>query len=341
MTNIDYIGFDVHKKSTSYCIKAADGTILEEGRIAATRAAQEDRVAQRSRPWKGALEATLFTGWIYDALKPHAQQLQVANPMMLKAITAAKKKNDEADARTIADLLRTDLLPVCYMAPAALRDLRRVLRFRNLIVRLAVQLKNRMAGMLMEVGVSYNKQRLHQKGYFKELVGNLEEVPGSVVELLRASRTSVELFESLQQNLLRGLRRHQLLAERVKRLETIDGVGPVTALSWALEVGEPDRFRSIARAVSYCGLCSAQRNSAGVDKRGPISKQRNKHLQWVLIEAAKLAPQWNPALAALRERELERGNRNRATLAVARKLVAYLLAVDRRGEPFVLRRDGK
>ncbi len=72
------------------------------------------------------------------------------------------------------------------------------------------------------------------------------------------------------------------------------------------------------------------KSSAGKQQRGPISKQRNRWLQTTLIEAAKLAPRWNPQLAALHARELERGHRNRATLAVARKLVAYLLAVDKR-----------
>ena len=60
-------------------------------------------------------------------------------------------------------------------------------------------------------------------------------------------------------------------------------------------------------------------------------------MQTVLIEAAKLAPRWNPQLAQVHERELERGNRNRATLAVARKLVAYLLAVDKSGQAFRIR----
>jgi len=123
--------------------------------------------------------------------------------------------------------------------------------------------------------------------------------------------------------------------ERVARLQTIPGVGPVLALTWALEVGEVSRFHSIDRAASYCGLCSRQNNSAGKEKRGPISKQRNPHLQAVLVEAAKIAPRWNPALAELHDREVERGHRNTATLAVARKLVAYLLAVDRRQTAFL------
>src|SRR5512132_995656 len=118
---------------------------------------------------------------------------------------------------------------------------------------------------------------------------------------------------------------------------SIRSVGEILALTWALEIGEVRRFPSIADAVSYCGLTSAQRNSAGKEQRGPISKQRNKHLQTILIEAAKLAPRYNPQLAAVHERELKRGDRNQATLAVARKLVAYLMAVDKSGKPFQVR----
>jgi transposase len=67
----------------------------------------------------------------------------------------------------------------------------------------------------------------------------------------------------------------------------------------------------------------------------PISKQRNKHIQQVLVEAAKLAPRYSHELALVYERERQRGNKNRATLAVARKMVAYMLAVERRKQDFV------
>jgi len=67
------------------------------------------------------MEATLFTGWVHDFLKPHAVDLKVAHPEMLKAITAAKKKNDRADAEKIADLLRVNLLPECHMLSEELR----------------------------------------------------------------------------------------------------------------------------------------------------------------------------------------------------------------------------
>ncbi len=335
MTIMHYIGFDIHKKTISFCIKAINGNIIEHGMILANRKSLNEWASRRTAPWLGAMEATLFTGWIYDFLLPYAQELKVAHPEMLKAITSAKKKNDAADAEKIADLLRCDLLPECYMAPEEHRNLRRVLRYRNLLVREAVKMKNKTAGLLMEVGAVYNKKCLYGKKYFDELLEGLDYIPDSVVDLLKISRSNLEIFTKLQKTLVAGLLADPQLNERVRLLMTIPGIGEITALTWALEIGEVKRFSRISQAVSYCGLCSAQNESAGKSKRGPISKKRNKHLQTVLIEAAKLAPRWNQELAVAHEKELAKGNRNRATLAVARKLVAYMLAVDKNQKKFI------
>ena len=337
MTVNHYIGFDVHKKSVSYCVKQADGTIVEEGKLPATHRALRRWAEKRAQPWQGAMEATLFSAWIYDVLKPHAAQLQMGHPAMMKAIGASKKKSDKLDARKIADLVRCNLLPECYVAPPEIRELRQMLRYRNLVVAQATRMKNKIGCLLMQAGAEYNKEKLHGKKYFTELLDTVEHVPESVKALLRLSRGAMEMFEATQQRLLVELRNNACLAQRINLLKSIQCVGEVTALTWALEVGDPHRFSSVARAVSYCGLTSALVSSADKQQRGPISKQRNAHLQTVLIEAAKLAPRWNPQLAALHARELDRGNRNRATLAVARKLVAYLLAVDKLGQPFQIR----
>jgi transposase len=221
------------------------------------------------------------------------------------------------------------------MAPREIRDRRRVLRYRNLLVRQAVQMKNKVSGLLMEAGVPYNQQKVHQKKYFAELLQKQKkEMPPSMPELLRLSRSTVEALTGMQRQLIRALERDALLAARVERLASIPGVGRVVALTWALEMGDIRRFASVKKAVSYCGLCGAEKSSGGKTERTPISKQRNKHLQTVLVEAAKLAPRWSAELALVYEREKQRGNRNRATLAVARKLVAYLMAVDRKQRPF-------
>jgi len=335
MERLYYIGLDIHKKTISYCVKQVDGKIMQQGKLAAERKTLLQWMEGLPGPWLGAMEATLFTGWVYDFLKPYAVDLKVAHPEMLKAIIAAKKKNDRADAEKIADLLRVNLLPECYMLSEELRELRRILRYRNMIVRTAVKMKNKMSGLLMEVGATYSKEKLHRRKYFNNLLERIEDVPESVKDMLKLSRSSLEMFEAVQKKLVRTLREDNLIHERVQRLTSIKGVGEVMALTWVLETGDSSRFHSARQAISYCGLCSAQRESAGKEQRGPISKKRNKHLQTMLIEAAKLAPRWNPHRAAIHEKELKNGHRNRATLAVARKLVEYMLAVERQQKDFV------
>ena len=126
---------------------------------------------------------------------------------MLKAIAASKKKNDKVDARKISDLLRCNLLPECYMAPTAIRDLRRMLRYRNLVVRQATRMKNRIAGLLMETGTIYTKDRLHGKAYFSDLLEN------SGMCLARWWNTETEsgavgVLRQIQKRLLKGLLAH-------------------------------------------------------------------------------------------------------------------------------------
>jgi transposase len=318
-----YIGLDVHKKTISYCVKDASGQVHQEGKVGATRWELDGWIKTLPQPRTMAMEATIFTGWIYDHLLPHAEQVKVAHPLMLRAIAAAKKKNDQIDASKIADCLRCDFLPECHMAST------------HLLVRQMVQMKNRISGLLMETGVSYNKQRLHKVGYFRELLSTNEDVHESIRPLLKLSRDAVVRLQKTEYALVSSLQRDPLLADRIKRLRTVPGVGPITALTWALEIGDVARFRSIRQAISYCGLCGEEKSSADKVMHTPLSKQRNKHIQRVLVEAAKLAPRQDHDLALVYETEKQKGNANRATLAVARKMVAYLLAVDRGERDFV------
>ena len=193
----------------------------------------------------------------------------------------------------------------------------------------------------METGVSYNKQRLHKVGYFRELLSSNEEIDPSIRPLLKLSRETIVRLQKTEYALVSSLQRDPLLADRIQRLKTVPGVGPITALTWALEMGEISRFRSIKQAISYCGLCGDEKSSAEKVLRTPLSKQRNKHIQRALVEAAKLAPRQDHQLALVYETEKQKGNANRATLAVARKMVAYLLAVDRGEREFVPAEDHK
>src|ERR1700688_381733 len=116
-----YIGLDVHKKTISYCVKDVSGQVHREGQIGATRRELDGWMKTLPPPWMVPMEATIFTGWIYDHLLPHAQRVKVAHPLMLRAIAAAKKKNDRIDAGKIADSLRRPVPAWCRVPTGARR----------------------------------------------------------------------------------------------------------------------------------------------------------------------------------------------------------------------------
>ena len=117
------------------------------------------------------MEATMFTGWIYDPILPHAAAVKVAHPLMLRAIAAAKKKNDRIDASKICDCLRCDFLPEATWPPP--RPGSDVGRYATrATVRQNVPVAQQVKQMLMESGVVYNKQKLHKVGAFQGTDGD-------------------------------------------------------------------------------------------------------------------------------------------------------------------------
>src|SRR5882757_9830482 len=92
MTTMNYIGLDVHKKTISYCVKDVSGRIQQEGKIGSTRRELDGWMKTLPQPWTVAMEATIFSGWIYDHLLPHATQIKVAHPLLLRAIACSQEE---------------------------------------------------------------------------------------------------------------------------------------------------------------------------------------------------------------------------------------------------------
>ena len=175
----------------------------------------------------------------------------------------------------------------------ALEVLRRQLRYRALRVREQTLFKNKAAGLLVENGGPYETKKLHQCKYFQQLLktgaGRNEELR----QLLKVNRPQQESLTSLSRGIGKALNAAPELSARLKALRAVKGVGEIKSLTWTVEVAEPSRFQNHDHAVSYCGLCKAQHNSAGKERRGPLSKKRNGILQTVLLKPRT----WRRALA--------------------------------------------
>lgn len=159
----------------------------------------------------------MFSHWIFRHLRPRAARLEMGHPARMKAISAGKKKSDKLDARTLADLLRANLFPACFVMPAELEGLRRQLRFRRMVVEETVRFKNKTAGLLMEAGVEYQRRRLHGKRYFAEVMSQ-DLIDQDLRPLLEFSRWQTEELARMDGRLLRLLAQHPHLEARVEAL---------------------------------------------------------------------------------------------------------------------------
>ena len=149
-----YVGIDLHRSRSQIAVLDQQGGELLSRRIANDREIFLELLHGLGDDVQVALEATYGWEWLADLLEDAGVELHLAHPLRTKAIAAARVKTDAVDARTLAHLLRTDLLPEAYIAPRELRDLRDLLRHRVALTRIRSALKQRVGAILAKQGIA-------------------------------------------------------------------------------------------------------------------------------------------------------------------------------------------
>jgi transposase len=151
-----YVGIDLHRKRSHIAAVDEHGAQVLSRRIV-NDADVFEVVAELEEEAKFALEATYGWEWLAQLLEDRGCELHLAHPLRTTAIASARVKTDAVDARTLAQLLRADLLPEAYIAPRELRDLRDLLRQRVVLTHMRTALKNRVHALIARHGI----QRQH------------------------------------------------------------------------------------------------------------------------------------------------------------------------------------
>jgi transposase len=246
-------------------------------------------------------------------LEPH-----LAHPSGCKAIAAARLKDDRVDARTLAHLLRADLLPEAWIAPQQVRDQHALLRHRAGLVRLGTILRNRVHAVLADRGVQLTRPLWTKAGRVWLDGLGLPATPRAVVS------DCVGLVDQLTPiiaGLERDLLAHARPDPRVAALTTLPGVGPITAMTLLAELGDIGRFATARKLCAWAGLTPQVRN---LRPQGPPRPHHQAGLPvgaLVLVEAAHKAAT-RPPFARFYAQCAARRGRQIATVAVARKLLA-------------------
>src|SRR5215207_8572535 len=149
-----YVGIDLHRKRSQIAVLDQEGSELLSRRIVNDPETFLSLLHELGDDARVALEATYGWEWLADLLEEAGYELHLAHPLRTKAIAAARVKTDAVDARTLAHLLRADLLPEAYIAPRELRDLRDLLRHRVALTRIRSALKQRVGAILAKQGIA-------------------------------------------------------------------------------------------------------------------------------------------------------------------------------------------
>jgi transposase len=324
------VGIDLHRKRSHVAVIDDEGTETLSRRITNDPATFLELLAELEGDSRIALEATYGWEWLADLLQEAGYELHLAHPLRTKAIASARVKTDAVDARTLAYLLRADLLPEAYIAPRELRDLRDLLRHRVALTRMRSALKNRAGSILAKQGVDRPYSDMFGPAGLRFLTA-LELPEGPRRRLDSTLRLTADFTREIDLT-TREIDARAKADPYVDVLCQIRGVGRYIAMLVIAEVGDVSRFQTARQLCSWAGMTPTVRSSDLRTRLGHISHQGSPALRWALVEAAQHAARGGGPLRDAFERISKRRGRQVAKVAVARKILALCFYGLRDGE---------
>ena len=324
-----WVGIDLHRRRSQIAIIDEHGELTLQKRIATGREPILELLGDPESTHV-ALEATYGWEWLAELLEDAGFDVHLAHPLRTRAIAAARVKTDAVDARTLAHLLRTGLLPEAYIAPPELRDLRDLLRHRATLVHLRTSIKNRVHALLARQGILPEYTDLFGTAG-REFLASLE-LPDGPRRRLDSLLTLIGDFDREITTTTGEIDQRAKADERVKLLCQIRGIGHYTAMLIIAEIGDVKRFPTAKHLCAWAGLTPTIRSSDGKARLGHISRQGSTILRWALCEAAQHTPSGGGPLRAQYERIGKRRGSKIARVAVARQILTLCYYGLRDGE---------
>jgi len=283
---------------------------------------------QRNLAVRVGMEASGHARWFERLLRELEFELWIGDAAEIRTKRVRKQKTDHQDAQLLLRLLTGDRFPRIWVPDAENRDLRQLLWHRHRLVQMRTRVMNQLHVVALNEGLQ-RKKALWRPAGCKEME-SLALAPWAG----RRRQDLLELLDQLTPQIQKLTQALELEVEKravARRLKTHPGVGPLTALTFELVIGTPDRFHCGKQIASYVGLVPEENSSGNRRRLGHISKQGNVLLRFLLVEAAQVTvrsqAQWRSKFFHL---ALRRG-RKIAKVAMARKLAVHLYWMWRHG----------
>jgi transposase len=347
-----FVGLDVHVATIAVAAVRDDGIAQELGVIPNTPGALTKRLRTLGAPATLSIcyEAGPCGYGIYRQLTEAGMACAVVAPSLIPVRPGDRVKTDRRDAAKLARLLRSgELTPVAVPTPEQ-EALRALSRARETAARDLHRVRQRLLKFLAQQRITEpGSGKRWTKTYWTWITGLTRPLAASqiVLDELRAAITTAQAQLARVTAALTEVAQTSPQASVIAALQTLHGIGPITAVGIVAEVGDLTRFDRPPQLMAYAGLVASEHSSGGRQQRGGITKTGNSHLRYLLVEAAwqyarpiRLSPSPPPtpidqiaqqARARLQRRYFRLVSRGKpkqvAIVAVARELLGFIWAV--------------
>ncbi len=331
----EYVGLDVSKEETAFCVKNEDGVILARGKVSTDPAALFEILREHCLcPERIVLETGTMSGWLARGLGDLGLPVDVIDARQAHAVLKLQhNKTDAGDAELLAELARGGFCRAVAVKGAAAQEARVLLKARGHLVRQRRDTENAIRGLLGSLGLRFPKGAGKLVGRVRAALEARPELRAAIGPLLSTVATLKREIAGLDQEVMARAKS----TPACRLLMSAPGVGPVTALDFVATIDDPTRFTKSRAVGAYLGLTTRRFQSGEMDYSRRISKMGDAMLRSLLYEAA------NSLLTVVRKahplkdwarRIRKRSSHKKACVALARKLAVILHRMLITGEPF-------
>jgi transposase len=330
-----YVALDIHKY---YCVIAG---VNREGQVVLQPVRVEHADLEEWLKKKllssdqVVIESTTNAWHVHDLLEPLVERVVVANPIKVKQIATARVKTDIRDTLILARLLAANLVPLVWVPPLHVRQMRQLLSQRRQLVETHTQILNRMHSVAHRHHLKHERgKRFNEKTTGWQKDKTLSALEQFQLSLEMGNKVYIEKqIERISQE-VRKLSHQKPWREDMTYVMQLPGFGVITAMTVLAAIGEIARFETPKKLASYSGLTPGLEQSGTKYREKGITKEGRRELRWALVEAAQMAVKSDPLLKMRFEALQRRMHRNQAIVAIARHLLELVWYVLTRRQPY-------
>ena len=315
------IGCDYHPSWQQVCWMDTETGETQERKLEHACGEAERFYRELSAPALIGMESTGNCQWFVEMVEKLGHEVWIGDAAKIRASEVRQQKHDRRDAELILKLLLEGRFPRIWVPSSGEKDLRQLLIHRYKLVRIRAQVKNELQHLAMNQGLTRKRKLWSKAGETMLCALTLRPWASRRREdLLKVKAMLDEQIVPLDQ----AVADVALRDEKARLLMTQPGVGPITAMTFVLTMGDVNRFQRGKQVASYLGLIPREYSSGGRQRLGSISKQGNWFMRMLLVEAAQIAVRYDPQM---RNEYLHRCHwkaKGVAKVAAARKLAIRL-----------------